>query len=92
MGRGAYLKDKDPLWEEEVIKKEVSTENKTKALNPSDIACKNAEYDEVWLFLIRTRFFMLTPGEEDTSSWVYRSPLSLQYGSRSQLFKYWSKH
>ena len=88
-----FLKPRDRRSEkEEGIKKEGSTEDEKGLLKLSDIACKSAEYDEVWILLIRTRLFMLTAGEEDASSRVYRPPLLLQHGPRSQLLEYWSKH
>ena len=89
----AHVQDADCLEKKkEFIKKEEYTEDKKVLLKPSDIALKSAEFDEVWILLNRTNLFMLTAVEEDPSLWVYRPPLLLQYGPRSQLFKYWSKH
>ena len=91
-GKG-YMKPPNSCAEkEEVVNKEESTEDQKVSSKPSDVALKSAEYDEVWIPLTRTDLFMLTAVEEDRSSRVYRPPLLLQYGPRSQLFKYWSKH
>ena len=88
-----HAQDADCLEKkEEFIMKEEYTEDKKLLLKPSDVALKSAEYDEVWILLTRTELFMLTAAEEGPSSGVYRPALLLQYGPRSQLFEYWSKH
>ena len=50
-----HVKEEDCLDKErEALKEEEYTEDKKVLLQPSDIALRSAEYDEVWILLIHT--------------------------------------